>query len=515
MTTSHLKIWKLAATIALGLVLTALALGFTDNAARIVNASKGDFLPAVQQPSRSTAAGTISGTVYSSAGITLPNITVSAISEQGGIGSCTDSQGVYTITDLTYGLEWDIHAGGENNWCGGSVYYIQEYWQETRYWYSATLLVFSTTYPSQSGIDFTLELGGAISGTITDSLSGNPLGDVEVCLPEYNGNGLYDGCVWSGDDGKYAVYNVPGGSYEVLARKSGYVSEYYDDAYNYWDNISITVSAGQTTPDINFDLAPGGMITGVVSEAGSGNPLEGFYVELQIKEGIQEVEATDEFGRYSFEDLPFGINFYLLAWNWPDGGQHTIEFYDGIFHWDQATPISVTAELTTQANINFSLDWLGTVTETQVSSTTGGIIRHVDTQGITTTITVPGGAVSETTDLVYQQYLTPTGEIPPSFSFARTTFDLKAYIDGISVDPFTFTTPISFSLHYSESALSGPEETLSLMTWNPDSAEWQDAACGPYYRQLDQDWLAVPVCHLSHFALLGEPYKVYLPVIFK
>jgi len=138
-----------------------------------------------------------------------------------------------------------------------------------------------------------------------------------------------------------------------------------------------------------------------------------------------------------------------------------------------------------------------------------------DTHGLTTTVLVPAGAVTATTTLVYIEALTTTAEIPPDFSFAGVIFDLNAYVDGARVDPFTFTTPITITLHYSEAILSAPEETLRLMTWVPDSERWLDAACRPYVRNLAENWLSVPICHLSHFALLGEEYRIYLPLVIR
>jgi hypothetical protein len=135
------------------------------------------------------------------------------------------------------------------------------------------------------------------------------------------------------------------------------------------------------------------------------------------------------------------------------------------------------------------------------------------TQGLTTSIQVPAGAVTTATTLVYLEAPTTTGEIPPSYSFAGITFDLNAYVDGARVDPYSFEIPITVTQHYSEAALSEPEETLQLMTWDPDSERWSDAACGPYHRNLVENWLSVQVCHLSHFALLGTDYRIFLPLM--
>ncbi len=61
------------------------------------------------------------------------------------------------------------------------------------------------------------------------------------------------------------------------------------------------------------------------------------------------------------------------------------------------------------------------------------------------------------------------------------------------------------------------EQTLTLDYW--DGSRWVDAAttCTPvvaYERHPAENWLAVPICHLSEFALLGQRvHRVYLPLI--
>ncbi|MCI0521207.1 MAG: carboxypeptidase-like regulatory domain-containing protein [Chloroflexi bacterium] len=310
---------------------------------------------------------------------------------------------------------------------------------------------------------------------------------------------------------------MPEDAYGVRASKDGYAYEFYDDVYNSADRISVTVSAGQITPNIDFDLARGGVITGVVTEAGSGNPLQGFHVELLFPNTIRDVDSTDENGAYRFDAVPLDTLLYVFAWDWPDGGEHSLEFYDNTGGWDTATPITLTAVMTTLANINFQLDRLGVVTETVVSKTTGGVIVNLDSQGTATTIAIPIGAVTETTTFVYTEVPTLTGETPAGFSFAGSLFSLDAYQDNALVDDFGFAAPITVTLHYSEAALGGiQEDSLELRYWDALQAAWLDAACGAYDRHPDEDWLAVPICHLSEFALFGvAEYKVALPLVMR
>jgi hypothetical protein len=74
---------------------------------------------------------------------------------------------------------------------------------------------------------------------------------------------------------------------------------------------------------------------------------------------------------------------------------------------------------------------------------------------------------------------------------------------------------VIITLEYDESSLGGlDEESLLLMYWDESLSQWIDGACGPYDRHPADDWLSVPICHLSEFALVIPPtFSIYLPLI--
>ena len=104
-----------------------------------------------------------------------------------------------------------------------------------------------------------------------------------------------------------------------------------------------------------------------------------------------------------------------------------------------------------------------------------------------------------------------------AFSVVGQMFELDAYQEGQFLsEGFTFAAPISITIFYSDSQVVGLDEaSLLLERWDEDAQEWLDAACGPYDRHPDENWLAVPFCHLSRFALIDEQYRAYLPLLNK
>ena len=144
---------------------------------------------------------------------------------------------------------------------------------------------------------------------------------------------------------------------------------------------------------------------------------------------------------------------------------------------------------------------------TTVQTDTDSTTTYTDTAGLTTTLEVAAGAVTETTDIVYVPDL-PVAERPGGFMFLGQSFALEAYQGGAYVPGFTFSGTVTITLHYEETAI---EDSLVLYTW--DGSAWVDAACGPYGRDTANNTLRVPICHLSEFALFGEPRRTYLPLV--
>lgn len=146
-----------------------------------------------------------------------------------------------------------------------------------------------------------------------------------------------------------------------------------------------------------------------------------------------------------------------------------------------------------------------------VEPAAGGTLVYTGTHGLTTTIEVPPDAVTDTTTILFTAVSTPTA--PSGFGFAGHAFDLEAYRDNTPLATLTFSPPVTITIHYTDTAVLGVDEgQLLLLTWNAAVSQWEDAACGAYDRHPLENWLSVPICHLSRFALFGRQYELYLPL---
>lgn len=146
-------------------------------------------------------------------------------------------------------------------------------------------------------------------------------------------------------------------------------------------------------------------------------------------------------------------------------------------------------------------------------------VTYTDPLDQPTTVEIPSGAVTESILMRFE----PMQEASLPFVFVDTNhaFTLEAIIDGDVQEDFTFETPVTVTIEYSDAdvAFIKDEETLLLYFW--DGSAWIDAAtsCDPvsaYTRDLVENRLSVDICHLSTFALAGESYlNVFGPIIFK
>lgn len=146
------------------------------------------------------------------------------------------------------------------------------------------------------------------------------------------------------------------------------------------------------------------------------------------------------------------------------------------------------------------------------SSTT---LVYTDTLGSPTAINMPAGAVEDPITLLYTPV--PTVTAPAGQGFAGHAFDLDGYSGETLLPGLVLDAAAMVTIAYTPTEVSGLDETtLALYYWDDAGQAWQDAACGQYERNADENWVSVPICHLSRFALLAdELYAVYLPLVLR
>src|SRR5207244_4502853 len=122
-------------------------------------------------------------------------------------------------------------------------------------------------------ISAALQLGGQVSGTVTDASSHAAISDIDVEVMDSNGNDVSSACTAA--DGTYTVSGLSTGSYRVgfaqfqfdCGGTSNYQPQFYTAKPSQATADPVSVTAASTTPNINGALQLGGQISGTVTDA--------------------------------------------------------------------------------------------------------------------------------------------------------------------------------------------------------------------------------------------------------
>jgi protocatechuate 3,4-dioxygenase beta subunit len=299
----------------------------------------------------------ISGYLKDEAGNPIGDMSVFVSSDLFGSGMNSQANGYYETPGMPPGF-YQVTV-----WPRNDQYYVVEWYNNspTRNDAAAvSVLVGEIT----ENINFFLSGGaGGISGRVTDA-DGNP-------IPLIGVNVLDMSNVWishmrTDNDGAYSISGMVPGQYKVQVFADGtardYTAEYYDNVFFPSQAAPVTVVANQLTPNINFGLAPGGKITGVVTSSdATGEPVEGLYVSANNFNGDEGGGSaqTQADGTYTITGLASGTYRVQIDSRQP-GVFWVEEFYNNTQNWDMAFPVPVVVGQTTP-DIDFDLSQGGKI----------------------------------------------------------------------------------------------------------------------------------------------------------
>ncbi|HEX77501.1 MAG TPA: hypothetical protein G4O03_03695 [Dehalococcoidia bacterium] len=200
----------------------------------------------------------ISGTTYREDGQTpLPNVHVLAVAldMQAHYGTCSDENGEYELT-VPHG-SYKVMAEGYEP-CGSDPRYATEWYPEATNWEGAQAI---TVPPDRTDIDFSLELGGSISGTVYEeaydywaaTMPTPTLEGVSVIVRDA-ATGMFAGAAITEWDGKYKVEGLPSGEYQVTAWREEFHRSFYDNKTDWAEADLVTVEAPHDTSGKDFYL---------------------------------------------------------------------------------------------------------------------------------------------------------------------------------------------------------------------------------------------------------------------
>jgi hypothetical protein len=382
-----------------------------------------------------TPGGTISGIVTDAATSSgIPSLTIQILNTSGSTVRSTSTAicpaGSYVVTGLppgTYFVRTLVSA---------NLNYIDEVY-DNKPCLGCLAAVIGTPITiaagtTQSGINFALEAGGRITGTITDAATAAPLGGVTVRAFSSTGASLKS--VGTAADGTYALQGLTTGSYLVQTGVSTLVN-YIDELY---DNIPcpgcvvtsgtpVAVTAGSTHPNVNFGLAVGGIVTGMVTDAGTAAPLANVTVQLSSASGLTAKSFTTAAdGTYTIRGLPTGT--YFARTFVPTTLNYIDELFDNVAcavcTVTSGAPIVVTAGAT-HTGVSFGLSPGATLSGTVTNASTAAPIANVNVQVFNQTGTFVR-SVNSAADGTYLVRGLPSGNY-----YARTAVNSLNFLDEL------------------------------------------------------------------------------------
>jgi len=358
---SRLKVASLVSLLIAALAVAPASAGFNGPvpAATFGAATNAPALFLAQAPT----IGSISGTVTDNLGAPLAGVAVTGTSMSSPLPpttAMTASDGTYQILNLapgSYSVFFDAPAG-----------LASEFWNNAQPPGPLTFISVAAGADS-SGIDAQLELGGTVSGTVTDTL-GAPLAGVTVSATSPSGV-AWGGSAVSAADGSYQVDGLLPGDFNIFFEApagSGLLSEYWNNSYSLASASPVSVVAGVDTPGINAQFEIGGMISGTVTD-NLGAPLAGVTVSaasiVTIGEGGSAVSASD--GSYQVVGLLPGP--FIVIFAAPAGSGLLSEYWNNVHDWASATPMFVSV----------GVDVLGIDAQLEVTAPTcNGLVVTVD-----------------------------------------------------------------------------------------------------------------------------------------
>jgi 5-hydroxyisourate hydrolase-like protein (transthyretin family) len=257
---------------------------FTWAEAGLVSVTAGITTPEIN--AQMQPGGQITGTVTDSEGKALSGVSVKVF-EAGGsntipaITTMTGSGGSYTVSNLasgSYKVEFSANSEIGN--------YAPQYYNAKSTLAEAEA-VSVTAGANTSEINAQMQLGGQITGTVTDS-EGKALSGVDVGLFEAGGSSTVPlRYTQTGSTGKYTVEDLGSGSYKVGFSANSEIGNYAPQYYNAKSTLAeaeaVSVTAGANTSEINAALAKGTSSFAVIRGTAAGRAARRDFAQATTK----------------------------------------------------------------------------------------------------------------------------------------------------------------------------------------------------------------------------------------
>lgn len=198
---------------------------------------------------------------------------------------------------------------------------------------------------------------GTITGTVTAASGGAPIQNLTVIV--FTSSHSFVGSACTSSTGTYSAAGLATGTYVVEFYAGGgpcgapqnYVNQYYNNKASFQTADPVSVTEGSTTSGINAAMAAGGQISGTVTAASGGAPIQGIAVTvLDSSQNFVGSACTSSAGTYSVLGLVAGsykVEFEAASGSCGVPKDYATQYYNNKASFQTADPVSVTAGSTT------------------------------------------------------------------------------------------------------------------------------------------------------------------------
>jgi hypothetical protein len=220
--------------------------------------------------------------------------------------------------------------------------------------------------PTQSLGTITLAQGITLTGTVTRVTDGTPISGADVSVQPQSGGNDVDRTSSAGD-GSYLLTVPPNASYQI--------QEQTNSTAPFVDANTVSLAVTTLSQQQNFPLADAGYITGIVTDSGTGLPIDGLNIQARLASNfnLQGSTSTCSDGSYSLRVTPGGANSVVVSTQNnsctscnppppPPYADLTYKSGGNIWFYCEGTPLTLAAAGSTISGINFSTPRSATVT---------------------------------------------------------------------------------------------------------------------------------------------------------
>ena len=222
-----------------------------------------------------------------------------------GANARAGEDGRYILRGLAPG-SYRIRAEAEE------AVYIQQYYNNRLGWDAAEVVTVRSAEVIED-FNFVLEIGGTISGVVSDKVTGLPLQGVRI--KPRSAEHTTESYANTDASGSYVLQGLAPGTHLIWTdtERTTYIRTFYGDVIRWNDADWIIIDGKEQVNGIDLNLEQGSTISGRALDGETGRPLSGLNVRARLVNGNDYAsDDTGLDGTYTLSGIPEGMQEIIV-----------------------------------------------------------------------------------------------------------------------------------------------------------------------------------------------------------